>query len=161
MAFESAPVRGVTVHYGVRNTNEKFGGQYGSKDEVKRAEWTFDYDDLPAGGDGGNLALAIPANSTIVSAKMYILTGFTSTSTTTDLTVGLEQDDGTVIDADGLIAATEATQTAIATAGNAITGAGALVGVTVGSAAGELVVAPTVADLLTGKARVVVEYVEA
>lgn len=161
MSFESAPVRGVTVHYGTREINEKFGGSYGTKDAYKRAEWTFDYNDLPAGGDGGNLAQAIPAGATIVSAKMYIVTGFTSTSTTTDLTVGLETDAGVAIDADGLITAVEATQTAIATAGNEITGAGALVGVSVGADAGELVVAPTVNDLTAGKARVVVEYVEA
>lgn len=57
------------------------------------------------------------------------------------------------------MAATDATQTTIATAGNVITGAGALVGKSIGSAAGELVVAPNVADLLTGAATLVVEYV--
>ena len=66
---------------------------------------------------------------------------------------------GVAIDADGLVSASEATQTAIGTAGNVVTGAGALVGKTSGATAGEVVVAPTVDDLLTGKARLVVEYV--
>ncbi len=66
---------------------------------------------------------------------------------------------GSAIDADGLIAAAEATQTAIGTAGNVVTGAGALVGKTIGAAAGELKVTPSVDDLTAGAGRIVVEYI--
>ena len=150
-------VRNVNSHYGPRNTTEKYGGAVNTDGRIKRATWEFSYDDLPAGG-AGNLEMSIPAGATIVSAHLEIITGFTSTSTTTDLDIGLEQADGTDIDLNGLIAAAEATQTAIATDGNYITGAGALVGASIGAAAGELVVTPTVDDLLTGVGRVHVDY---
>lgn len=157
MALENTAGRDVLAHYGVRTTDEKFGSLYTSKNEVKRAEWIFDYNDLPDAG-ATNLELSIPALATIVSAKLDIITAFTSTSTTSDLLIGLQQADGTEIDNDGLVAAAEATQTAIAIVGNLITGAGALIGLTVGAAAGELTIAPSVDDLLTGKGRVIVEY---
>lgn len=158
MGFEIDAKRGVANHYGARETNGKFGGQQNSSTIVKSAIWDFDYNDLPSAG-ANNLQFVIPANATIVSAKLYVDVAFTSTSTTTDLTVGLQTSGGVEIDNDGLVAATDATQTAIGTAGNVVTGAGALVGKSIGATAGELVVAPTVNDLLTGKGRIVVEYV--
>lgn len=159
MGFEIDGKRGVANYYGVRTTNGKFGGQQSTKEGVvKSAIWDFDYNDLPNYGSGA-LHFQLPANATIVSATLYVDVAFTSTSTTTDLDVGLYTAAGSAIDADGLITAANATQTAIGTAGNVITGSGALVGKTIGSSAGELVVAPTVADLLTGAGRIVVEYV--
>jgi hypothetical protein len=158
MGYEVDAKRGVANHYGPRTTNGKFGGQENSDGIVKSALWDFDYNDLPTYGSN-NLQFQIPANATVVSAKLYVDVAFTSTSGTTDLNVGLYTGAGVAIDADGLISAAEATQTAIGTAGNLVTGAGALVGKSIGAAAGELVVAPTVADLTAGKGRVVVEYV--
>lgn len=159
MGFELDSKRGVLQSYGVRATNGKYGSQQSTCNGiVKSAVWDFDYNDLPTAGTS-NLQFKLPANATIVSAKLYVDVAFTSTSTTTDLTVGLAQADGTAIDADGLIAAAEATQTAIGTAGNVITGAGALIGKSIGANAGELVIAGTDTDLLTGAGRVVVEYV--
>ena len=74
----------------------------------------------------------------------------------------MEQADGTDIDLDGLITAAQATQTTIAVANSVIDGASgtaaALINTTIGSAAGELVVTPTVADLTAGRAELVVEY---
>jgi hypothetical protein len=159
MGFELDGKRSVLNYYGVRTTNGKFGGQQSTKNGIiKSAVWDFDYNDLPSQGSTG-LQLSIPANATIVSAKLYVDVAFTSTSTTTDLDVGLYQAGGTVIDADGLITVAEATQTAIGTAGNVVTGAGALVGKTIGAAAGELKVAPSVDDLTAGAGRIVVEYI--
>jgi len=160
MGFENTSGRGVLSHYGPRPiSDKKYGGSYGTKDAVKKAEWVFDYDDLPVGSTS-ELALSIPANAMIVSARFEVITGFTSTSTTSDLLIGLEQADGTDIDLDGLLSATDLTQTVIANVGSLTVGSGALVGDTIGAAAGQLYVAPSVADLLTGKARVLVEYVE-
>ena len=91
MGYEADAKRLTLNHYGARKTNQKYGGS--SLDGSGRkyvARWRFNYDDLPAGATN-NLGLSIPANSTILSAKLNILTAFTSTSTTTDLTVGLEQ----------------------------------------------------------------------
>ena len=158
MTIELAPIRGVANHYGTRTTRNKYGGQESTKmGVVKSAEWHFTYDDLPAALNS-NLPQVIPANASIVSATLYIDEAFTSTSTTTDLTVGLEQKDGTDIDIDGLLTAANATQTTIGTAGNVIAGTGALVGVSVGANPGQLIVDSSAADLLTGKARCVVEF---
>ena len=158
MTIEMAPIRGVANHYGTRTTKNKYGGQESTKmGVVKSAEWHFTYDDLPAALDS-NLPQVIPANASIVSATLYVDEAFTSTSTTTDLTVGLEQKDGTDIDIDGLLTAANATQTTIGTAGNVIAGTGALVGVSVGANPGQLIVDSSADDLLTGKARCVVEF---
>jgi hypothetical protein len=155
MTFEIDAKRGVANHYGVRTTNQKFGGQV-DDDLIKTAAWTFSYSDLPAGGTN-KLQYSIPAYAKILNARLEIITAFTSTSTTTDLEVGLEQADGTDIDLDGLVTAANATQTTIGAVG-LITGSGALVGASIGAAAGEVVVTPSVADLLTGEARLVVQY---
>ena len=162
MGLETTGVRGVVAHYGARDTYPKFGGQLSTKGLVKQAAWTFDYNDLPAGSTN-KLGVSIPAYAKITAAYLEILTGFTSTSTTTDLLVGLEQAGGTDIALDGLITAAQATQTTIATRGNIISGASgtpaALINASIGAAAGELIVTSSAADLLTGRARVIVEYV--
>ena len=162
MTYEADPKRLVLNHYGARNTNQKFGGV--SLDVEGRRQigrWRFNYNDLPAGATN-NLGVSIPANSTILSAKLNIITAFTSTSTTTDLLVGLELADGTDIDADGLITAAQATQTTIAVANSVIDGASgtpaAFIGTTIGTSAGELMVTASAADLLTGRAEMIVEY---
>ncbi|UOF80645.1 hypothetical protein [Caudoviricetes sp.] len=161
MGFETDAKRGVLNHYGVRTTNQKFGGA-ADDDIIKTVQWTFSYNDLPAGATS-NLGYSIPANSTILSAKLQIIDAFTSTSTTTDLNAGLEQADGTDISVSGFITAAQATQTAIAVVNSVIDGASgtpaALIGTTIGTAAGELVVQSSAADLLTGKARLIVQYI--
>lgn len=157
MGFESMAVRGVNNHYGPRKTNSKFGGDLTTDGIKKQAIWQFLYNDLPDASTS-NMEQVIPANAKIVSAYLEILTAFTSTSTTTDLTVGLQTSAGTAIDDDGLITAVNASQTTIAAAG-LIVGTGALVGATIGTSAGELTVAASAADLLTGEARVIVEYI--
>lgn len=159
MTIEISPKRGVAVNYGVRGTT----GQYGAQEStctgiIKSAVWDFTYNTLPAVGSN-NLQFVIPANATIVSARLVIDTAFTSTSTTTDLTVGLQTSAGTEIDNDGLITAANADQTAIAVANSIVTGSGALVGKGIGANAGELVVSSSAADLLTGAGRVIVEYI--
>ena len=158
MGYESNTGLGVLNHYGPRETNGKYGAASKGTGIVKRAQWDFSYDDLPDAATDG-LGFVIPAGASIVSAVLYVDQAFTSTSTTTDLTVGLQQANGTEIDNDGLIEADEATQTAIGTEGNVVTGAGALIGKSVGANNGELVVTPSVDDLTAGKARIVVEYV--
>lgn len=158
MTYEVDAKRGVANHYGVRTTDGSKGAQSQSDGLFKKAVWDFDYNNLPTYGSS-NLQFVIPANATIVSAKLIVDVAFTSTSTTTDLVVGLYTGAGSAIDADGLVSASEATQTAIGTAGNVVTGAGALVGKSIGASAGELVVAGTDTDLLTGAGRIVVEYV--
>jgi hypothetical protein len=161
MGLEITSTRGTVEHYGPRTTDEKFGGRVSWNDLKSTAIWDFSYDDLPDAA-AHNLNHVIPANSTIVSARVRIIDAFTSTSTTTDLTVGLQQSDGTEIDNDGLLTAAHLSQATIAVAGALYDGstgtAGALVGFTIGAADGELSVASSAADLLTGRAQVIVEY---
>lgn len=162
MGMENQAIRNVLNHFGPRKINSKYGAETDNS-VIKTVSWIFDYNDLPDASTNG-LDYQIPANATIISAKLQIITPFTSTSTTTDLTVGLQKADGTQIDDDGLITAVHASQTAIAVAGAIIDGAsgtaGALVGKSIGTADGELVVTPTVADLTAGKARLIVEYIK-
>jgi len=158
MGFEIDAKRGVANHYGVRKTDYRYGGQENSSGVVKSAIWDFTYNTLPAAG-ANNLQFVIPANATIVSAKLVVDTPFTSTSTTTDLTVGLATSAGVAIDADGLITAANATQTTIAVDGGIVNGTGDLVGTSIGATAGELVVAPSVDDLTAGAGRVIVEFI--
>lgn len=160
--YENQGIRNVYNHYGPMEIEQKFGGETDNS-VFKTVVWTFDYNDLPDASTNG-LDYVIPANSTIVSAKLQIITAFTSTSTTTDLTVGLQKADGTQIDDDGLITAVHADQTAIGTKGRLIDGAsgtaGALINRTIGTSDGELVVTPTAGDLTAGKARLIVEYIK-
>jgi len=159
MPFELDSRRGVFNSYGVRTTNGKFGSQQSTKNGViKSAIWDFVFNDLPSAGTSAIHAV-IPAGATIISTRLLVDVAFASTSGTTTLTVGLQQANGTEIDNDGLIQAAQATDTAIETVGNVITGAGALIGKTIGANNGELVVTPSVADLTAGKGRIVVEYV--
>ena len=160
MPFESLSVRNVLGFFGPRKTNLKFGGS-SMHTESKVIKYVFDYNDLPVGG-ANNLGLVIPANSTILGAKLRILSAFTSTLTTTDLQVGLQNSAGTEIDNDGLITAAQATQTAIGVVNSIIDGAsgtpGALIGKTIGAANGEIAVVPNVNDLTAGRAEIIVEY---
>lgn len=158
MGIEIDAKRGVAQSYGPRATTGQYGAQQNSSDVVRKAIWDFTYTTLPAAG-ANNLQFVIPANATIVSARLIVDTPFTSTSTTTDLTVGLQTSGGVEIDNDGLITAANADQTAIAVANSVITGSGALVGKGIGAAAGEVVVSASAADLLSGSGRLIVEYV--
>lgn len=158
MGIEIDAKRGVANHYGPRATTGQYGAAQNSGDVIRKAVWDFTYNTLPAAGTNG-LQFVIPANATIVSARLLVDTAFTSTSTTTDLTVGLQTSAGVEIDNDGLITAANADQTAIAVANSVITGSGALVGKGIGATAGEVVVSASAADLLTGSGRLIVEYV--
>lgn len=158
MSIEIAPKRGVAVNYGPRTTTGQYGAQQNTDTIIKSAVWDFTYNTLPAVGTN-NLQFVIPANATIVSARLVVDTAFTSTSTTTDLTIGLATSAGVEIDLDGLVTAANADQTAIAVANSIVTGSGALVGKGIGATAGELVVTASAADLLTGAGRVIVEFI--
>lgn len=161
MPIDIQAIRNVTTNYGVRKLNPEYGGEIDEK-VIKVVQWTFSYNKLPTFGVD-KLEAYVPANATILSAKLQIIEAFTSTSTTTDLTAGLYTSAGVAISAAGLITAAQADQTAIAVVGSVIDGASgtaaALINKTVGAVAGELVVAASVADLLTGRARLIVTYI--
>jgi hypothetical protein len=160
MSLEKGLLRGVMKQYGVRTTDMKYGARI-DDDLIKTAVWEFDYNDLPTYGTT-NLEHVIPAGSSIIDCRFRIITAFASTSTTTDIDIGLYTSAGVAIDADGLVTVAEATQATIAVAGAVITGAGALIGkLTHASSDGELVVTPNVNDLTAGRGQVILRYVTA
>lgn len=169
MAIENQGIRNVFNYYGPRKTDSHFGG-YIDHEVIKTIQWTFDYTMIGTTpgvsviGTLNKLDYSIPANASILTSRLQIITAFTSTSTTTTLSVGLEQQDRTAINATGLITATHGSAANIQVVGSIIDGstgtAAAFINKTIGTAAGELVVTASAADLLTGKARMIVQYIE-
>mgnify|MGYP000112000089 CR=1 FL=1 len=149
MTIEYDAKRGVAAHYGVRTTDAKYGGQAKSTGKIKRAEWSFDYNDLPD-AEQGNLAFAIPANATVVSATLIADADWTGG---TSFDVGLQTSAGAEIDNDGLIV-----DVTTPSAGDVVTGAGALVGATIGASAGEVAVTGVAGTYTGGSATLIVEY---
>jgi hypothetical protein len=99
-------------------TSTKNGEAIGAIGAVHTVEYTFAVDDLPTTTGLGGTAITIPAGSVIEEFDLIVLTNL---SGGTNITVGLSQPDGTVIDADGLLGASTATTGVVA-------GTGALVG---------------------------------
>lgn len=156
MGYEIGPKRGVANHYGPRETDNQFGGQDNTNGKVKSVSYDFDFDKLPAQGSG-NLEYQLPANTVIVSAHLLVKEAFTSASSHT-MTVGLTTTAGAVVDADGLIAAAQATNGLVTTKGSYIEGAGALIDKTIGTAACEVTVASS-HTLTAGKGKLIVQYI--
>lgn len=94
-----------------------------------------------------NQIVTLPAYSVIKSVDVKVLS---TVSGGTNFNLGLSQPNGTVIDADGLVAA--ATATAV---GSYVAGAGALVGASIGANPGQLTLAST---RTAGKVSVKVTY---
>ena len=81
MGLEIDAKRGVANSYGPRSTTGQYGSAVNSSSTIRKAQWDFTYATLPAAGTN-SLQFVIPANATIVSAKLVIDSAFTSTSTT-------------------------------------------------------------------------------
>jgi len=155
MGYEIGPKRGVANHYGPRGVDNQYGGQDNSVGKVKEASWVFDYDKLPA-YSASNLEMQLPANATIISCNLRTLTAGAAGSSTA-MTVGLvNSSSGAAIDADGLLAAAQGTNTVVTTKGSRAVGAGVLLG-TAQTVATEIAVAMSVA-LTAGKFELIVTY---
>jgi len=75
MSLENQVVRGVSKYFGVRTTDQKYGGRI-DDDYIKTAIWTFSYSDLPT-SDANNLnTLSLPAGSVPIEAYFQVLTAF-------------------------------------------------------------------------------------
>lgn len=151
MALES--VGGRQTFFGPSESNQKWGAKVAKHGSVTEIEYEFSYDDLPDADSGNKMNIEIPANSYVKSAVLKVGTAWAGG---TNLSVGLEQTDGTVIDADGLHAAI---LTAALTANSIHVGGGALIGASSGS--NDAIVAVTTTGSFTaGTAKLVVEYAE-
>lgn len=131
--------RRAATHYGVRNIEDVLPSRYEANHGEEVLEWTFSYDDLPTNGEDQAI-LRVPANSRIKEATFTVITAFAGG---TSYNFGLNQPDGTVIDADGIDAAVATA--AIDAVGETVACDGALVANTAGIGAndGQLVVAAT------------------
>lgn len=184
---------GVMQHYGKRVVDEKYGSV--TKEGLKKtAVWLVDIGDVITGapttsnvlvsGSNSNMNLSIPAYAKILSCRAEVIEAITtsdgSAASSASLTVGLEQADGTDIDLDGLIDATDGDLTIASNniaepRGNYLQGGSAALvpdygsaatpgeTVSIGANAGELYVLLTIDDITdmtaaAGKVRIVVEY---
>ena len=100
----------------------------------------------------------IPAGAYITKASLVVTTAFTSGGSAT-LGIGLQQADGTIIDADGIDAAVAVADLA---ANKAVVCNGALVGgtATVGAANAYMSLVYGTAAFTAGDAKLVIEYIE-
>ena len=100
----------------------------------------------------------IPAGAYITKASLVVTTAFTSGGSAT-LGIGLQQADGTIIDADGIDAAVAVADLA---ANKAVVCNGALVGgtATVGAANAYMSLVYGTAAFTAGAAKLVIEYIE-
>lgn len=146
-------LRRAATHYGPREIEDVLPAKYVGNRGEEIQEITFSYDDLPTNGEDEAI-LRIPANSRIKEATLTVITAFAGG---TSYNIGLNQPDGTVIDADGIDAAVASA--AIDAVGETVACDGALVANTagIGAADGQVVVAAT-GTFTAGKARLRVVY---
>lgn len=158
MAIVYDPVSGVRLQYGPRDTDVGVVGGHWTYGQVQELVVYFPYDNLPsvknAGLDATNTP--IPANSLLLDAYFHVTTDFASTSGTTTVDAGLEEADGTDINADAI-----GSDWVTADGSNAgwVVGAGDGIGVDVGADNAYIVVAPSTDDLTAGEAKLVVRYI--
>ena len=149
---------GLVVGFGGRDTNNYEAGSVCTKGKVNQLEVVLDWDNLPGNGAVQGKEIGIPANSIIQSATFVVETAFTSGGATT-LSIGLQEADGTVIDADGIDATVA--KTAIDAVGEAVQCDGALVAGTATVGTADAYVYTTVASgpYTAGKGTLTIEYI--
>jgi len=121
MGFEAAPTRGTLSHYGQRKLDETFGGVVTTSGHTRLLKYTIDLAEIITGapstsnvlvqGATHNMNMSIPAYSRIKSCTVSVVEALSTTggsaAASASITVGLEQADGTDIDLDGLLDATD------------------------------------------------------
>ena len=158
---------GLRIRFGPGEALVSRGGQTADAAGIHRIEIEVLADDLKAHNDSTDPTTVldwntrIPAGAFLKSAELTILTAFAGATAT--LAVGLVQASDqeaafTDEDPDGLIAATAVTS--IDAEGDVVTGAGALVGTTLGSDSGGYLVSAEAgtATFTAGEGRLVIEY---
>ena len=150
---------GLSQAYGRDQGGPAAGGEIGGVGEDRVMEIEVDFANLAAFGTEKRLGTlptsALPTGALITEAYLDVDTAFTSGGSAT-LIVGLVEEDGTVVDADGLIASTALS--ALNAVGKHVTGSGALVRGT--ALAQKSFISATVgtANYTAGVARLIVKY---
>lgn len=188
MSYEDSAGLSVRNHYGQRKINERFGGEVTTSGLKKYLSATIDIADVITGAPStsnvlmnptgsGEMEAIIPAYATILSARVEVLEALSTTggsaATAASIQVGLDKySDGTAIDADGLIDATDGALTIASNdiaepRGNMKVGSNAALvpNVDIGADAGQLYAALVIDDVTgmtaaAGKVRIVVEYLD-
>ena len=93
--------RRAATHYGTREIEDKLPSKYAGANGKGILDYTFSYEDLPVEGLDEAI-LRLPANARIFRATLRIHTAFAGG---TSYNFGLQEADGSVIDADGIDAA--------------------------------------------------------
>jgi hypothetical protein len=93
--------RRAATHYGVRDIENKLPSEFMVHESHVTQHIVFNFDDLPTNGLDEAI-LRIPANARIKTATLRVLVPFAGG---TSYNIGLNEPDGTVIDADGIDAA--------------------------------------------------------
>ena len=145
--------RKAATHYGPRLHEDVAPAAHSVSQGKEVFEFVFSYDDLPTEGLD-QLIQRIPINARIISATLRVITAFAGG---TSYNIGLYEEDGTVIDADGIDAAVALTD--INAIGETVACDGALVANTagIGTAAGSVRIAAT-GTFTAGKASLKIEY---
>jgi len=151
MSFQTAPVRGVEVHYGTRTTNGRFGGAYGYKGGVATAVYSYDVTDLPTAG-ADNLVLDIPAYAKIQKVTTEIIEEVTQDGDRTgfDISTAIGDFTGTDVSMGGLARGTAGVDAV--TTPTSVGSAGAELALTLAATGGSS------GSLTGGKLRTIVEY---
>ncbi len=159
MAYTNEAGLGVTNHYGARKTEARYGGEYVTKGSVKEHVIRFNFAEVPNSGFNTNPKFHfISKDATILSARLVVREAFAGG---TSYQVGVYKlSDGTAIDADGLITATEAAIANLGTVGAAVIGKGALIG-TKGPSEAFVVGVTGTGTFTAGDAEIVIEYADA
>lgn len=184
MGFESNTGLGVLNHYGQRKIDNKYGGNLGVDGAIEQVQYVIDLAEEISGAPTTSnevttsstygLEYVFPAYAKIISARVEVIEALSTTggtvATTASFQVGLEQADGTAIDVDGLIDATDGDLTVTSNniaepRGTVLVGSNAALvpNVSIGSAAGELTAKLVINDItnmtaVAGKVRIIVEY---
>jgi len=151
-------VNTVRVFYGPRDTEQVAPSKTNKGGKTQELVVPVTYNNLPTTDATDAVIQAIPAGALIKSATLIVDEAFDSTSGTTTINIGLSELDGTVVDADGIDAAVAWD----AAAGTVVLCNGADIG-TIPSLTDPLqvTIVPSVADLVAGAGRLVIEYTTA
>ena len=150
---------GLSQAYGRDQGGPAIGGEIGGVGVDRVAVIALDYTDFAAFGTEarlGNLPIySLPEGALITEAYIDVDTGFVSAGSAT-LDIGIVKEDGTVVDANGLFAATA--KTAIDTVGERAVGAGALINGAKTTVKSFISATVGTADFTAGAGRLVVTY---
>jgi len=140
MAREQSSI-GSSIYYGPRTADNGVGAALGTSTLEKVLVYDFDFSTFPTTDANDAVIPVIPAGAQIVSATLEVASVFTAG---TALDVGVSQTNGTVINANGLVAAASINP-------GVYVGAGALIGASVGANDAQITVSDGVGTSAAGK----------